>query len=274
MVNPKSVITLTTDFGLSDPFVGIMKGVILTINPLAQVVDITHGVERHNIEEALNVLSCSFHYFPDGTIHVVVVDPGVGTGRRPLLVQGEGSFFLAPDNGVLSFLFNRDPGCRVHSIESDRYLRKPVSRTFHGRDVFAPVAAWLSRGIDPDSLGPVITDYTRLNIPQLMISGNGIRGEIIHVDRFGNMITNILRSHIDSLEGEKSGITAEVKGIRIGGLYSSYEENRADRPGLIINSFDALEIFCYRGNAREVTGLNRGDRVFVFLQDSPVKESE
>ncbi len=260
------IITLTTDFGLQDPFVGILKGVIYEISPGATVVDLSHEIERHHVEEALYTVGYAYPYFPEGTIHLIVVDPGVGTGRRPLVAEREGSFFLAPDNGVLSFLFDREAGCTVRAITSRKHMRSEVSHTFHGRDIFAPAAAWLSRGVKPQQLGPEITDYTRLNIPQLLISEHGIRGEIIHVDRFGNLITNIQQMHLESLMTSRRELVAETRGSQIRGLYTAYADNRSDRPGMIINSFNLLEVFCYKESAAEKTGLRRGDRVHLVAQ--------
>jgi S-adenosylmethionine hydrolase len=260
-------LTLTTDFGLKDAFVGIMKGVILSIEPNVRIVDLTHDIERHNVEEALYTLTYVYDYFPPGTIHVVVVDPGVGTNRRPLLVQEENYLFLAPDNGVLSFLFDQKPELTVREITSQDYFRKPVSQTFHGRDIFAPVAAWLAQGVQPEKFGSVISDYTRLNIPQLLISEQRIRGEVIHVDRFGNLITNIKRRHVESLSAPSGEIVAESKGVQVRGLYTSYAENTSDQPGLIFNSFELLEIFCFKGSAQDKTGLSRGNRIQVFEEE-------
>lgn len=265
MTEKTRIITLTTDFGSRDAFAGIMKGVILSIRSDVRIVDITHEIERHNIEEALYTLSYTHAYFQAGTIHVAVVDPGVGSGRRPLLVQSGQSLFLAPDNGVLSFLYDEENTCTVRVIESDQYFRKPVSQTFHGRDIFAPVAAWLANGIKPENVGPVITDYRRLNIPQMLISDQCIRGEIIHVDRFGNLITNIRKRHLDSIAGANGEWTLECKGVTVRGLYASYAGNTTGQPGIIINSFDLLEIFCYMGSVQEMTGLQRGDRIQVCL---------
>ena len=259
------LVTLTTDFGLKDPFVGIMKGVILSIEPSVRIVDVTHEIGRHDVEEALHVLAYAHRYFPPGTIHVAVVDPGVGTGRRPLLAQSDRGLFLAPDNGLLSFLFEEED-CTVRALTSDRYFRKPVSRTFHGRDVFAPAAAWLARGERPERMGPVITDYTRWNLPQLLISERAVRGEVIHVDGFGNLVTNVERRHVESLLEHRGVLCAEAKGVQIQGLYQAYAENPSGRPGMIVNSLDLLEIFCYRGSAAAKTGLGRGDRVQVTVR--------
>ncbi len=266
MAKKMPIITLTTDFGLSDSFVGIIKGVILSVHPDIRIVDLTHEIERHNVEEALYTIAYAHKYFPPRTIHVVVVDPGVGTNRRPLLVQNNHSLFLAPDNGILSFLFDGKTECEVRAIESEQYFRKPVSQTFHGRDIFAHVAACLARGLKPEEVGPVISDYSRLNIPQLLISEQSIRGEIIHVDRFGNLITNIQKRHLDPIVEQGGKVVAETKGIHLQGLYTSYAENTSDQPGMIINSFDLLEIFSFKGSAQEKTGLKRGSRIQVFAE--------
>jgi len=266
------IITLTTDFGSRDPFVGIMKGVILSINPAARLVDLTHHIERFNVEEALYTLSYSHLYFPPGTIHVVVVDPDVGSGRRPLLAQGNDSLFIAPDNGVLSFLFEGDEGCTVRAITSEKVMRHPVSQTFHGRDVFAPAAGWLSKGVKPGEVGEVITDYKGLNIPQLLISEHGVLGEIIHIDRFGNLITNIQKRHLEALMKKGKELIGETRGSQVRGIYSAYGENRSDNPGMIINSFDLLEIFCYKDNAHDKTGVERGERVHIYVGPKPSRQ--
>ena len=260
-----SIITLTTDFGVRDPFVGIMKGVILSINPAARLIDLTHHIERFNVEEALYTLAYSYLYFPPGTIHVVVVDPDVGSGRRPLLAEGSDALFIAPDNGALSFLFEGDEDCTVREITSEKVMRHPVSQTFHGRDVFAPAAGWLSKGVKPGDVGPVITDYKELNVPQLLISEHGVLGEIIHIDRFGNLITNIQKRHLEALVEKGKSLIGEIKGSQIRGVFSAYGENRSETPGMIINSFNLLEIFCYKNSAHDKTGIERGERVHVYV---------
>ena len=156
------IVTLTTDFGLSDHFVGVMKGVILGINPAATLVDLTHEVPCFDILEASYTLAQGYPYFPVGTIHLVVVDPGVGGARRPILAVTPGANFVAPDNGVLSMVYAREPQVEVREIEVHRYALKPTSSTFHGRDLFAPVAAWRSRGVKPCDFGPLITDYVQI----------------------------------------------------------------------------------------------------------------
>src|SRR6266853_4360393 len=187
---PNPLITLTTDFGLSDHFVGVMKGVIAGIAPKARIIDICHHIAAYNVAEAAFVISEASPYFPKGTIHVVVVDPGVGSSRRPLLSEAGGHFFLAPDNGVLSMVF----GAARHTvrvISNPRLMRREISRTFHGRDVFAPAAAHLASGIAPAKFGKLIRDYVRTwNTKPLRLAEQVWRGTILKADRYGNLITN------------------------------------------------------------------------------------
>src|SRR3984957_16248735 len=190
----RPLITLTTDFGLSDHYVGAMKGVILKICPTARIVDISHGVGAFEIAEAAFTLSQAYKYFPRGAVHLAVVDPGVGTSRRPILARAAGQYFIAPDNGVLSMIYAREPH-KVRAISSDRYFLKPVSHTFHGRDIFAPVAAHLASGIAPARFGKLVDDYLRLTFHRPTQTGkNAWTGSVLKVDRFGNLITNL---HLD-----------------------------------------------------------------------------
>src|SRR5579871_3903341 len=187
---PAPIITLTTDFGLSDHYVGVMKGVILKICPRARIVDITHGVGAFEIAEAAFTLHQAYQYFPRGTVHVAVVDPGVGTARRPILALAAGQYFVAPDNGLLSMIYAREKH-KVRAITRDRYFLKPVSNTFHGRDIFAPVAARLAGGVTPASFGKLITDYLRLEFDKPARTGRRTwTGAILKVDHFGNIVTN------------------------------------------------------------------------------------
>ncbi len=192
----KNIITLTTDFGTRDYFSGAMKGVILGINPEARIIDISHEVASHDIWGAAYLLGAAYEYFPQYTIHVVVVDPGVGSQRRPVLAVTDKHYFIAPDNGVLSFIY-ADPGfSKVIHLTADHYFREGQGSTFNARDVFAPAAAWLSKGIEANNFGEEITDYVRFNIPRSRKEGNEVAGEIVYIDKFGNAITNIkLRGH-------------------------------------------------------------------------------
>ena len=191
---PRSIITLTTDFGLSDHFVGAMKGVLLGICPNAELVDITHETSAYEITEAGFSIWQAYSCFPKKTVHLVVVDPGVGTARRPILAQAAGQYFVAPDNGVLSMIYSREKH-KVRVITNQRCFRKPVSSTFHGRDIFAPVAGHLAKGTDPARFGKLCQDYLRLTFDKPVQTGKRIwNGTVLKADRFGNLITNF---HID-----------------------------------------------------------------------------
>lgn len=188
--NPSGLITLTTDFGLQDHYVGVMKGVISSIYPDAWVIDLTHGVGSHSVEQGAFFLLSSYRYFPEGTVHTVVVDPGVGSWRRPLAAFCDGRYFIAPDNGVLSYAFE---GREVEAVEIDaeRYGLKPMSATFHGRDLFSPSAAWLASGVPFPDMGEEIDDWFRLpSIEPGRTPENGWTGRVLNVDKFGNLVTN------------------------------------------------------------------------------------
>ncbi|RMD58950.1 MAG: hypothetical protein D6828_02215, partial [Nitrospirae bacterium] len=193
------VITLTTDFGDRGPFVGIMKGVIININHSAIIVDLCNHIEPHNIFEASLFLSMSYEYFPKGSIHVAVVDPGVGSERRPILLSCGGHYFIGPDNGIFSHIYDKYKGnVNVIHITAKHYLLQSIGDTFHGRDVFAPVAGWLSKGIDTQTFGNKIDDYLsfKINKPK-KIKETIIKGEVSYIDTFGNAITNLTKRHID-----------------------------------------------------------------------------
>lgn len=207
-----SLITLLTDFGSSDYFVGAMKGVILSINPAVQLIDITHDIPAQDIEAAAFNLLAVYRSFAPGTINVAVVDPGVGSARRPILVCAREQFFVGPDNGIFSYILDREPDALILQLTNDKYFRKPVSNTFHGRDIFAPVAAALSTGVQPAEFGSVIADPVRL--PALApekLKGQSLRGRIIHVDRFGNCVTSFTREHLTESMIAK-GVALRIKG--------------------------------------------------------------
>ena len=186
------IVTLLTDFGVADYFVGAMKGAVLAVNPRAQVVDITHEIGAHDIEGAAFTLSAAYETFPAGTVHVAVVDPGVGSARRALVASARGHLFVGPDNGVFGYVCERAKDVRVFHANEPRFFRPSVSATFHGRDVFAPLAGALSLGVEPETLGPEVTDYVRLPFPApRRVDEATLEGSIIQVDRFGNCVTNI-----------------------------------------------------------------------------------
>lgn len=259
-MEPK-LITLITDFGTQDPFVGIMKGVIFSINPDARVVDLTHGIPPQNLAAGAITLRYSAQYFPRGTIHVAVVDPGVGTQRRPLLIESEGSFFIGPDNGILSLALEGKELRQMIDLSNDIYHLKPTSRTFHGRDIFAPVAAYLSLGISPKDLGSPVRDFIRLAWPEASKTKRAVQGEVVYIDGFGNLITNIREHDLSGLQSQK--LTVSLGDITVHGLARNYT-NGAERGYVaLINSMGLLEISLFKGNAHLTCGAKIGDRVDV-----------
>ncbi len=192
MPNPPRLITLLTDFGLRDHFVAAMKGVMLRVNPDLAFVDISHLIPRHDIHSGAFVLSQAYHYYPPGTIHLAVVDPGVGTMRKGLAATAGGYYFVAPDNGLLTHVFNREDGHTVHEITADHYFHKPVSSTFHGRDIFAPIAAWISRDVPLRQFGPQLEQPVLLKLPGVTrVRDALVQGAVLAADAFGNLITNL-----------------------------------------------------------------------------------
>lgn len=264
-MEPRPLISLTTDFGCKDPFVAIMKGVILNINPSVRIVDITHDISPQNILEAAFALEMSYRSFPHNTIHVAVVDPGVGSERRPLLVVAAHHYFIGPDNGVFSRIYNSSERLEVIHITADHYFLPQRSSTFHGRDVFAPVAAWMSKGIDISKFGDPVSDYVTIPVPKPVVTDeNRIDGEIIHIDRFGNLITNIDAQNI--LTGKRLDINPNVviKGMEVS-LKKYYSEGEEKRLYFLINSFGYLELFVNRGNASADFDITIGEKVRVVL---------
>ncbi len=264
------VVTLLTDFGLSDPFVGIMKGVILSINPHAVIVDLCHDCKTYEPSEAAFALITAYRYFPQGTIHVAVIDPGVGGPRRPILVSCDGHLFIGPDNGLLALLAEKAGSSGVRTIAATRYFLHPVSATFHGRDVFAPVAGHLSLGAKPAEIGEPIVDYVRLALPHAALSGtSGVKGEILHVDRFGNLVTNVTRTDLEHLA---SGDFPMAFFVRIAGqevpVVAYYGQVAPAAPGAVIGSADYLEIFVNQGDASRLLGVGRGAEVMVGRKDA------
>jgi S-adenosyl-L-methionine hydrolase (adenosine-forming) len=255
------LITLTTDFGHTDPFVGIMKGVIYGINPQARIVDLSHGIPAQNIMAAALVLRQGAQYFPRRTIHVAVVDPGVGSARLPLLVEFEESYFIGPDNGVLSLVMEAKKPTRIVHLSNPAYQLEPTSATFHGRDIFAPTAAYLSRGIAPETLGETVQDFTRLTWPTVIKTGTTISGEIVYIDGFGNLFTSIGADDLKELSGHKLRIT--LRDLSIDGLATNYAAVEQDKHVALINSWGLLEIAIYKGNAQKHSGAIIGDKIQV-----------
>jgi S-adenosylmethionine hydrolase len=253
------IITLTSDFGYKDSFVGIMKGVIAGINPRARVIDLSHGVAPQDVVGAALLLRHSVEYFPLGTVHVAVVDPGVGSARRPILIEAAGHFFIGPDNGVLSFACAGAAGSRVIHLTNTAYHRPRTSQTFHGRDVFAPAAAHLSLGVDPRSLGEPVEDFTQLVWRPARVTSKGIQGEIVYIDGFGNLFTNVGTRELQSFDTDK--LAFHLGGVVIQGLASHYAA--AEPGGLValVNSWGVLEIALNQGNAQQRCGARIGDKI-------------
>ena len=255
------LITLTTDFGTRDWFVGTMKGVILGIQPRARIVDLTHEIAGGEVRAGAFALMASYSFFPRSTVHVAVIDPGVGGPRRAMAVQTANYFFIGPDNGVLSFALRREQIKSIHALENEKYFLKPVSRTFHGRDIFAPVAAHLSRGVSIQEFGPRLKDFVKLAWPRLRIRDGEVQGEIVHVDRFGNLITNIDAESLRVFGDEPCEILAKRK--RLCFIAPCYGAVRAGRPLAVPGSTGFLEIAVNGASAAAKFSLRLGDQVGV-----------
>jgi len=261
------VITLTTDFGSKDPFVGIMKGVILTINPAAKIIDITHEISPQNILEASYAIQASYGYFPHRTIHIVVVDPGVGSSRRPLLISVGQYYFVGPDNGIFSRIYEIEENAEVIHVNATHYFLSQESTTFHGRDIFAPVGAWLSKGISISKFGDPVEDYVSIPKPVPVIhSDKSIEGEVVYIDRFGNLITNIPEQSIKKMiqSAADKSIQVQVKTLAIP-MKNFYAESTDEGLYAIINSFGHLELFVNKGNASVNYSITVGEKVGVHV---------
>lgn len=264
----QAIITLTTDYGARDAFAASVKGVILKINPQAQIVDISNEISPQDIWEAAYTLRSAYSHFPKGTVHLAVVDPGVGSGRKPIIVVTESYYFVGPDNGLFSLIYQEAERLRVHHITSTHYFLPNPGPTFHGRDIFAPVAGWLAKGIPSGNFGEEITDYMKLNIPAPKTTANSIEGHIVHIDRFGNIITNITYKDIRAIfsEGMDLGATSvSVAGKELRGFKKFYAEAAPGEPGAIINSSGYLEIFLFKQNARAALSVKRGEAVRLMV---------
>jgi S-adenosylmethionine hydrolase len=260
---PRSIITLTTDFGLSDHFVGVMKGVILGIAPNTEIVDITHQITPYEIPEAGFVLAETYRWFPKKTVHVVVVDPGVGTLRRPILAEAAGQYFIAPDNGVLSMVYEREKH-KVRAISAEKLFLKPLSDTFHGRDVFAPCAAHLAKGLPPARFGKPIADYSRLEFYKPARTGKRVwNGAILKVDRFGNLITNFHISEFPVVRTRPFSLTAGQQEVTK--LARTFADQKPGDIFVIVGSAGYLEIVANQGSAARMTGSSVGAPVELTM---------
>lgn len=255
------LLTLTTDFGLQDPFVGIMKGVILGRCPGACIVDLTHGLPPGDVRAGAFALLTAHRFFPPGTIHVAVVDPGVGSGRPALAARTRDAFFLGPDNGLLSWVLSGVEPVEVRRLENARLWLQPVSATFHGRDVFAPVAAHLAKGGRFDAVGPRATDWVRLPWPAADKTSTGWRGEVVYVDRFGNAITNLPAS---AAADARPGACVQLPGRRRVPLGAFYQAVPSGRPVAVPGSSGFLEIAINGGDAARALKLRVGTPVMLL----------
>ena len=262
----RPIVTLLTDFGLHDPFVGIMKGIILGRCPDAQVVDLCHELPPHDILGAGFLLQTAARYFPPETIYVAVVDPGVGGARRALLAEIDGQRFLAPDNGLLSHVLAAASRCRVRALAAAEHWLHPVSATFHGRDVFAPVAGRLAAGMSPEAFGPEVRDPVRREIPQPCVDDLGrLVGQVVWIDRFGNCITNIAQRDLERWSGSgKSGIRILAKDRPLGWLVACFEAVGRGEGGAVLGSTGHVELFVNQGHCAQVCGLGSGDPIVLM----------
>jgi len=241
-----------------------MKGVILQINPEARIVDITHQVSPHNVDEAAFVLKTAYPYFPKGTVHVVVVDPEVGSPRRVLGVRSEDQIFVAPDNGVLKYVFHESQAVEVFAITSPRYFLPTISRTFHGRDIFAPVAAHLAAGVPLEKMGHPIRDYQRGRVLLPEMSESLLKGHVIYIDRFGNLITNISEILFRQFVKDRSFVLQAGR-YEISHISESYFEGEKDQLIAVVDSSGNLSLAVNQGQASRLTGLQIGDVVTLRL---------
>jgi S-adenosylmethionine hydrolase len=257
------VISLTTDFGLKDSYVGEIKGVILSLCPDATLVDLTHGVEKFNVRMGAFMLSSSAPYFPKGTVHMAIVDPGVGTQRRPIIVETTQGFFVGPDNGLLILAAEAQGIKQTRVIESRLLMLPHVSNTFHGRDIFAPVAAQIANGLPFEEFGPQIADIVKPEFTQVIRRGDSLEGEVLYVDDFGNIITNIHRRDMGILRESIIQIEFLQKPRRQMKLSTTYADAQPKKPIAIIGSHNYLEIALNQGNAAAEFSVKAGDKITV-----------
>ena len=248
------IITLLTDFGLQDPFVGIMKGVILNIIPNAHIIDISHNIRSHNILEGAFVLFQSYSYFPKGTTHIAVVDPGVGSNRKKLIIKTSDYMFVVPDNGIASLITDIKEA-EIFEITNRWYFLNDVSDTFHGRDIFAPVGAYLAKGVKPEKISTRIKEIETLSLPNLEIKGNRGIGTVIYIDKFGNIITNIKKGCFNDIK------SIDIKSKKITKVSKSYNSVEQGRILAIYGSSNLLEISMNKENAAEKMNIKIGDKI-------------
>ena len=253
MERPSGIITITTDFGERDPYVAMMKGVILSINPDARIVDITHQVPAGSIREGGSIIKETYPYFPSGTIHLAVIDPGVGGKRRPIAVLADNHLFVGPDNGLFWPIIETQEYSEVIHLSEKRYWMQEISPTFHGRDIFAPVASHLSKGVDPFLLGEKIHHPTTIALPLPRKGNSDLVGEIIRVDHFGNLVTNITREEIREFLASR-GCVIKIGSLVLRKISTTYSDVPVGEPLALIGSSNLLEIAINRGDAAHDLG--------------------
>ena len=263
MSNP--IITLTTDYGTSDHLAGVLRGVILKILPNATVVDISHNVVPMDLLDGALTIGSAYKYFPPRTVHLVVVDPGVGTQRRPILVSGDQHFFVAPDNGVLSLVYDREESVKVRHITAEHYFLSPVSDTFHGRDIFAPVAAWLAKTYQSEVFGDEITDFVRFTLPRAKPNGTALKGVVLRVDAFGNLMTNLTAEDLPATMAAAGKIKLRIGNAQIEKLAQTFAQGAAGEPVALVGSSGFVEVAVNKGHAARTLGAQRGTEVTLEL---------
>ena len=267
-MNKTPIISLLTDFGVKDAYVGCMKGVVLSICPYARIIDITHEIPKFNIRYGAFVLMQTVPYFPEGTIHIAVVDPGVGTKRRPIIIETNRCYYVGPDNGLLILSSKREGIRHVYNITNQQFMLPKISKTFHGRDIFSCVAAHIATGIYPSEFGPEICDYVSIKFTKPWKNGKTLYGEIIHIDSFGNIVTNISLEDLEK-EGISKGryffMKLRDKILKLK-LCSTYSEVPIQSPLTIIGSSNFLEVSVNQGNASKTFNTKIGDLIIISLE--------
>jgi S-adenosylmethionine hydrolase len=264
----RPIITLTTDFGLRDPYVAEMKAVILSICPETTIVDVSHEIEKFNVRMAAFVLACAVPYFPKGTIYVAVVDPGVGTKRKPMLIQTRNAIYIGPDNGILALATKNDKPIQIREITNRKFMMPQISNTFHGRDIFAPTAAHIADGTELEMIGREIQKIVRPSFAKVVRKKNTLVGEVIHVDSFGNIVTNVDRAELELI------VTGLRISVRLGDteremrLVNAYAEGERGEPSVLVGSNNLIEIFVNRGNAAEALRVRNGDKIAIRVTRS------
>ena len=256
------MITLTSDFGLKDPYVAEMKGVILTINPKAAIIDITHDIEKFNIRMAAFILAWATPYFPEGTVHLAIVDPGVGTQRRAIIIKTRKSFFVGPDNGILILAAQSQGIEQAYQLTNPKLMLHRISSTFHGRDIFAPAAAHLEKGVQPTEFGPKIEDLIKPEFSEVKQRSGSLIGEILHIDAFGNLITNITEKEIVQDQIKKVNIELPLISLKLT-FGKAYAQAKPKEPIILIGSHGFLEIALNQGDAAKKFHVKPGDKIAV-----------